>query len=226
MITPEVKDSHTKAYDPEENSLITKGNCQLNADGSLDANVTLESSGVQYGRRYGWSYLTKEKQIERYKDYWDYIDNVTIESIHLNNDRKDIKLTENIEFNASSYGSFLDNNMIIPINMLNRISHVPDKYKDRKRKLKINRGFSDIDECMINLPEGYSVSSIPEPIHFETGFGTYSASLEIVSENTIKYHRKLKLSEGLFPKEDYKKFRSFMKKVSRYDNLKIILIKK
>lgn len=227
LITPEGgKIAHTKKYTPEENILVTKAICELDNTGNLTADVTLESKGYQYDSRYDLYFLDEDDKIDSYKEYWDYIDNVYIESIDLLNNKTDILFTEHVKFTANSYGSFLNNDMIVPINMLNRISNVPKRYKNRERKLKINRGFIDNDEFELTLPEGYSFSSIPEPIVIETVFGKYSSSIELTSDNKIKYLRRLEHFEGVFPKENYKEYRLFRKKVSKYDNQKILLIKK
>jgi len=77
----------------------------------------------------------------------------------------------------------------------------------------------------IKLPEGYVLEFLPEVVQIDTKFGTYELRVEKLNEETLLYHRKYALKEGVYPKEDYKLYRSFRKKVAKYDNMRIELKK-
>jgi len=226
VITPEGgKIAHTDVYKPEMNRLITSGVCEIEANGNLIAAVKMKSYGLQYNQLYSIETLDKKKQDLHYKNYWDYIDNLSLASIKFNNDKNSIEFTEEVKFSANSYAIFAGEEMIVPVNILNQSFYIPKRYKNRKRELSILRGYVDNDEVIIKLPEGYKLQANPEPILLDTKFGTYKSTIEKVSENEIIYKRQFKTLEGTYPKEEYSNYRSFRKKVAKYDKQKIILIK-
>ena len=116
--------------------------------------------------------------------------------------------------------------MILTINALNRITEIPDRYRNRKLPLKISRGYKYIDEVEITLPEDYKVEVLPEAIKIENKFGRYHAEVIVKDEETLIYKREFMINDGEFPKEDYDDFRGFYKEVSRHDNAKVALVKK
>jgi hypothetical protein len=54
----------------------------------------------------------------------------------------------------------------------------------------------------------------------------YKLTIEELTENKLKYTREYLLKNGKYPKEEYKDYRSFRKKIVRSDKSKIVLIKK
>lgn len=226
MVTPEGgKMNHTKSYPYHENTLKTTGTCVLSVEGNIIVDVVMESEGTQYSQRYDIESKAKDEKEEHYKEYWDYVDNISLKSIQFDNNKKDVKLTESIKFNARSYTSAAGENLIFPVNVLNRYTYIPKRYKNRKLPLHISRGFVDEDEITIALPTGFGVTSIPEPISLETKFGIYTSEIQEESPGKFLYKRKFEIHEGEFPKEEYENYRKFLKKVARHDNQKIILTK-
>lgn len=226
LVTPEGgKIARTRKYLHSENTMITKGECTLGPDGNLEVEATIETGGIQYDRRYTVESKSTDDQQKYYKDYWDYVDNISITSIDIKNDREQIVLTENVKFSADAYTSFAGDDMILNVNVLNRATYIPKRYSDRKLPLVLSRGYLDKDEVYITLPEGYKLKSGASPITFETEFGSYSSSLTVQSDGRLKYERQLELIEGEFPKEKYDAYRKFRRKVSKSDKQKIILTK-
>lgn len=213
----------TKKYLPEENTLYTKATVDLKSDKSMSAQVELVSRGLQYD----WRYLTKLKSVKDqklyYKEYWDYITNVNITSIDLADDKNIPVYTEKIEVNSTSYSSKAGSRLLITPNVFNRDTDNVPKYDNRKTALVISRGFIDVDEYIINIPEGYNLNKIPEKKIVETIFGSYSWELEKIDESQIKFKRRLKINDGEYPKEQYEAYRVFKAKIKNIDKSKIVL---
>ncbi|NNM23486.1 MAG: transglutaminase domain-containing protein, partial [Flavobacteriaceae bacterium] len=226
MVTPEGgKIAHTEDYDHNTNYLITKGNCSLDVDGNISVTARMESSGIQYDDRYKVIEAKKDKQDKHYKNYWNYIDNISISEMEFVNDREAVMLKESLEFDARSYAGFAGNDMLLNVNILNRSTYIPKKYKNRQRALSLPRGFKDVDEVVIELPEGYAVKTLPEPIKFEGDFGKYSSEVVVKESGDLIYKRTFEIHEGDFPKESYDAYRKFRRKVAKSDNQKLILSK-
>lgn len=227
VITPEGgKIQHTKKYIPEESLQTIKGVCDISNDGSIKAVVGVNSKGIQYDNKY-WLETETERDLDvYYKKRWKYINNLSINSMSIENDKNIIELIENINFQATNYTTKVGEHMLVNLNVLNRNTHIPDRYRNRKLPLKINRGFKDVDEVEINLPSDYNIESLPKGQSLETNFGSYITEISAIDNSKIKYKRTFIIKDGKFPKEDYAAFRTFYKEVSKLDNAKVALIKK
>jgi len=227
VITPEGGQiKHTKKYTTEENTQIIKANYKVLDDGTIDVNTTVKSKGIQYDDKY-WLETETERDLDKhYKSRWGYIHDISIDEISIINDKESIVFNESIRFKAANYSKLIANRMLLTVNALNRNTLIPDRYRNRKLPLKIKRGFKDIDEVEITLPQNYKVESLPNKKTIENKFGSYKSEVIAKDENTLIYKREFVVNDGKFPKEDYSSFRDFYKEVSKQDTAKIALIKK
>ena len=227
MVTPEGgKIVHTASYGPSDNKLLTEGNCVLDMDGTISVDVTMDSWGVQYDSRYTNISEKEKDQKQFYRNYWDYIDNITIESMDFENDKRKVKLSERLKFKAASYTSIAGDKVIFNVNVLNRSTYIPKRYKNRKQPLYLSRGYLDEDNVLIIIPSGYQLEGLPEPIEVASSFGNYVSRITDNGDGTLSYSRTFQLLEGVYPKEEYKNYRSFRKKIAKSDNQKLIFTKK
>lgn len=212
----------TKNYNVEKSKQITKGEYQLNENGSISAKIKINSSGTQYNDKY---WLIKENQENKelyYKKRFDWLNNVSFSNLNLINDSNNIQFIEELIFNAENY--FVKNeSIILTLNAFNRNSFSPRRYRNRTNSFEIDRGFLDDDEILIRLPENYIVADLPNKIFIEEKFGMYEATFEFLDTNIIKYSRKFTLKNGYFDKKDYEDFRIFIERISKADNTKIVI---
>lgn len=217
---------HTPAYDEKSSLQFTKANYTISPEGHLKANVIIESSGLQYDYHFNIEKKSKRDLEEYYKEnYWDYINNLTINSVKLSNNKKDIKFKEDLDIIADNYASISTNRMLIRLNAFNRNTSSLKRYRNREFPLYIARGFYDKDEFTINLPKGFSIEALPKNTTIENKFGSYTLEIEKINDSQLKYKRNLLILKGTHSKEEYNKYRKFRKKISKLDNSKIILIK-
>ena len=147
---------HTKKYTTEENTQLIKANYKVFDDGTIDVNATLKSKGIQYDDKY-WLETETERDLDKhYKNRWGYINDISINEISIVNDKESIVFNETVRFKAINYSKIIANRMLLTVNALNRNTHIPDRYRNRKLPLKIKRGFKDIDEVEITLPQNRS----------------------------------------------------------------------
>lgn len=215
---------HTDVYPTQNNGQQIDGSYSIKEDGSIEATVKLISSGIQYDNKYSIASKTREEQKEFYYNLWDYINNISLNEIEVENDRNAVVFTEKVNFTAERYVSFAGDEMLVPLNPFNRMSAVPKRYKERKFDFQIDRGFEDIDRVSISIPKDYILSELPEDVEILTEFGSYNLIYTRIEEG-LSYVRKLVIDDGLFPKEQYEDFRNFLKQVARQDKQKMILRK-
>ena len=226
VITPEGgKIQHTKKYTTNENIQKTSSKVKVLEDGSIEVTLKVVSEGIQYDNKY-WLETENQRNLDRhYKNRWDYINNMTIDDLKIVNNKDDVFFEENLSYKATNYGNLVGDRMLLVVNAINRNTFIPDRYRDRKLPLKLNRGFKDIDEMELQLPQGYIIEALPKNEVLESQFGSYKFEIEKLDDNTLRYTREFIVNEGEYPKEDYKAFRDFHKKVNKLDNSKIALIK-
>jgi len=100
---------------------------------------------------------------------------------------------------------------------------VPPRYAKRKLPVELDRGFTDIDEYKINLPESFIPEFLPDKVVIDNQFGNYEMSVSKTSDSELVYNRKLIINKGKYSKEDYKAFREFYLEIVKNDKQKIVL---
>ncbi|TCK67456.1 uncharacterized protein DUF3857 [Winogradskyella wandonensis] len=224
LVTPEGgKIVHTKVYDSEESLQITTAEINLIKDGSFDANVSVKTTGYQYAIHEDIISKSLRDQKLYYKEYWDNVNNLEIMSIDINNNRDEVILTENVKLRATNYTSKSGNRLIIMPNIFNRVRSIPPRYDSRNLDFRIQRGYKDVDEFIINLPEGVKVEAMTEGEKIESKFGVYEYKIEKLSNTKLKYSRSWTMNKGNYEKEDYNAFRDFRKRIVKLDKTKIVL---
>ncbi len=213
----------TKKYAPEENLLSCTAKIDIKSDTSMSASIKRISEGLQYDWRYSIQFKTPKDQKLRYKENWDYINNLEVSAIKLDDDRDAIKFKEEIKVSCSSYGKKAGSRLLITPNLFNCEQHNFPKYKNRQTPLVIRRGYIETDEYIINLPKGYALGNLPEKKIIETEFGKYSYELEKIADAQIRFKRYLKIVDGTFPKEKYEEYRSFRAAIKKTDKSRIVL---
>ncbi len=213
----------TKKYEPEENTLHTKATVSLGADKSMIAMIKRASRGLEYDQNYGVQFKTPKDQKLYYKENWDYINNLEIKSIKINDNKDVIEFTEDLEVSCSSFIKKAGTRLLVTPNMFSCDQINLPKYKDRQMPFELSRGFVNTDEYIINLPKGYSAGNLPEKESIETEFGKYTYELEKMDGAQIKFKRFLKIVDGSFSKEKYEEYRKFRAQIKKIDKSRIVL---
>ncbi|MFK5957244.1 MAG: DUF3857 domain-containing protein [Lutibacter sp.] len=228
VLTPEGGEiKHTKIYNSIDNKQKTFGGYSIDSLGSINANVSIETTGSRYDVHLGKYHGKNKKELDlEFKNYFFNINNINFSKISTTNNKGEAKYEENLEFTASNYSTFSGEQMLLTINAFNKNSYVPKRVRNRKLPFEISRGFLDIDEVEIQLPNSFDVEYIPESIALKTQFGTYAMEITKKDEYTYFYKRTLQIDGGKFEKESYEAYRKFRKQIRKYDNSKIILNKK
>lgn len=227
VITPEggiIK--RTTSYINDKNLQLNNAIITLLTNGDMSATIEKKSYGTQYGDRYHIKNYTKKELDKHYKSrVWNYNNNLEIENVVLENNKEKIEFTEKINANIKNFATVKDNSYLFKLNVFNRITSTPKRYRNRKRVLEIDRGFTDKDSFTFKIPEGYSILNLPLNKYISNKFGTYKIAFEKINETSFKYNREFSLKKGIHPKEEYKAYRKFRKTVAKYDNLRTELTK-
>ena len=216
---------HTKVYEADDSVQKTTATIALDNTGSFTADVNIITTGYQYNIHDGIENETDRDQQLHYKEYWDDINEITIANISIDNDKENIVYKESVKLSSSNYATKSGNRLIFQPNIFNKVSSIPPRYSERKLEFKIDRAFKDVDEFVIQIPQGYKIEAMTDTKELKTKFGTYKFKLETLKDGKIKYTRIYILNKGSYQKEEYKAFRDFRKQIVKNDKSKVVFIK-
>ena len=122
----------TTKYICDENTQYTKAIFSLNSDKSIQGTVSIDSKNIQYSHLNGFENEDKKEIIETYQERYGHLNNLLVSDIKLINDKTNISFSEKITLKASNYFTYENNNIILPLNVLNKSELNLSKYRNRK----------------------------------------------------------------------------------------------
>lgn len=213
---------NTTFYSTESNTQETKSKIIVLENGAISGNVEITSKNIQYENSSYLETKSLKDQTDYYKNHFGHLNNLEISNLKFINNKDNFIFTETFKFKAENYYEKSLNSIILPLNILNRYSGIPFKYRNKKFSFEIEYGHVDSDEIEIALPQNFSITQLPEKITFKDKFGKYTSSV-VYENNKLIYKRELIINDGVYPKEDYETYRKFIEQISKSDNIKIII---
>ncbi len=213
---------HTPKYTKDDNKLITHGTVYLQADGSAQAAILRKHSGLFYDKTRSIVYsddTDKKKQL-----YYTYnIPQFTIKSFQLDEQKSSSPyIIENSNLDLEKYGTKMGPNILLPVNLMNKIDAVPKKLKNRLSDVLIQRGYTKTDSIQYILPTGYKCSGLPENKTIDSEFGQLSTQY-FINNDSLLYIRNFILNKGRYPKENYQQLIDFFEKAVKVDDQRVML---
>ena len=217
----------TTSYKNEINLQTIKGEITFNEKGNVKATLKRTSKGTQYDSKFNLVNLSEEELIKNYKsNVWSYNNNLEVNSVKLNNDKDNVVFIEDLELSIQNFATINEKEYLFRVNVFNKENYIPKRYRKRKLPLKINRGYKDIDEYIIKIPANYNLEFLPTNKELTTKFGSYSIAFKKIDSSTFSYKKSIMIKEGIYPKDDYKIYRSFRRSIAKLENIRISIIKK
>ncbi|RYE37189.1 MAG: hypothetical protein EOP48_29015 [Sphingobacteriales bacterium] len=125
-----------------------------------------------------------------------------------------------MKLSISKYAPKTNNLAYLIPNVFNKSSSVPE-VSNRTLPVYINRGYTEQDEIIYELPEGYAITARPPDKEVNSVFGSYHTNIVIDGKKLI-YKRKLVVRNGTYPADKYEEFTRFFSEVSGWDHSKVI----
>lgn len=212
----------TKAFNNNANLQTTKAIISFSDDGTIHCEATINSIGIEFDEKMFLESETPDNKTKYYKSRFSQLNNLKIIKNELNIDKDKIDLNEILQLSASDFLKKSGDRIVVPINVLNQISYIPQKYKQRKNPFEIERGYQYLDELEITIPEGYKIEAMSEGFELDSKFGKYKSTLE-QKESKLIFHRSFLLQKGYYPNTEYNDYRNFREQIAKFENIKIVL---
>nr|WP_068892932.1 DUF3857 domain-containing protein [Pedobacter panaciterrae] len=210
----------TPALTTASSLLRRKAELNLDKDGNVDGKLETDFSGSQYDNYHRIISKPASEQIKLLKEEYD-IDNIDFSNLKLVQKKDSNPVTsESLDLTIQKYAPRTNDRIYMVLNAFNKTNSIPE-VRNRTLPVYVNRGFTDEDEIVYNLPEGYSVEAKPTDREIKSPFGSYTVKVKIDGKKLI-YSRKFVLNNGIYPADKYESFMRFFSDVSSSDNSKVI----
>jgi transglutaminase-like putative cysteine protease len=181
---------HTPLQAPETNSLLREGHFILNADGSLTGEVTEKRTGDHaLFERHALGGTDQQHRVERIeKQLGISLQGFTLQSTDIGHlTERDKELVLNYKFTVPSYAQRSGPLTLIRPRVLGETVFAVDQ-KPRNYPLELHGTSRERDVYEIELPAGYKVDDVPEPVKLDMDFATYQSKTE-VNGTRLRYWR-------------------------------------
>ncbi|RYY35761.1 MAG: DUF3857 domain-containing protein [Sphingobacteriaceae bacterium] len=215
----------TPKYAAGFNLQTRKAVLTLDTTGLIKGNMQTLYKGTQYDNM---NSIIAEQGAEREKEYKKSytINNFEIEKLKLEQDKgMQPVTTDDVTFNARSFAAVNNGSLTFMPNLANQWKSPLRGVRNRNTNVDIKNGFTDEDEIIYTVPEGYKLVKQPLLITIDKPFGKYMA-LVTLNGNKLTYKRYIQLIEGVYSKDTYAELVSFYQSVVDHDGYSVILSNK
>lgn len=190
--------------DPALNTIRRTASFRLDADGVLKGTVTEKRFGdVSELRREVYAKGDAKEQT----DFLDHMlgrdftafsaTDVKVENVDALN--KDFTLTYSLS--AERYAKAMGSLLMVRPRVLGDLDIDTDR-KPRTVPINLDETMQATDEYSIEIPDGYSVDEIPDPVKLDLGFAAYQSDVQVTG-NTLHYKRTYTIRQITLPADRY-----------------------
>jgi len=216
----------TQSFPAQTNKELITGKGEILPNGNLKASFSVTDSGLQYDRAYGIYFEGSQEQKRILNKRLSNFPNLNIENYEFENDRTNAVFIADLQLESKQFAKIYGNNMAINLVPMARMETGLKKDNSRKYPVEIRFGFTDQTEFELKIPTGYSLNEKFEPLNYESEFGNYLLEVDVLNPQTLLVKRNLLVKDGVYPKEKFNDYVEFRRKISSFDNAKILLEKK
>ena len=216
---------HTPLLPPETNSFSRVGHFTLKPDGSLSGEVTETHRGDDAFRMR--LILLHKNQQERVRYVEDELgdslkgfalDNLTMDALEPS--AKD--LVVRFKVTVPQYAQLVGSLMLVRPRVLGVKSFDIDHRKPRLYPVMFHRVARQNDVFEIDLPPGYRVDDVPDPLKVNMGFAGYESKFD-VADSKLRYSREYVVDGLSVPPDHFADLRKFEGSIGADENAVVIL---
>lgn len=227
MVTPEggfiVR---TPTSESQKNVQIKNANVNLSGSGEANVSVRIKWTGNQHD----YALVAAEKTTGHEKEKWikellkvPDISLSNFEFINENKNKSEIELKLGLKL--MRYGSVTGKRMFIHPNLMERRNSAPKEITEKLSPVRFKYPYLDIDSVYYQLPEKFSVESIPGEINLESSFGSFSSKTLKEGDHSLLFIRKLEVNSYSVPPENYPEYQKFFANIVKADKQQVVLVK-
>jgi len=212
---------------PEMNQLERTATLQLTPDGGLSGQIKEQANGqTAASLRSEFRGLSKPDYTVKIETWLARgITSARLNKLEPTEDTGNGSFSLNLEFTANTYGQLMQNRLLVfkPVVVARRealsLTEATRKYPVVLHAI----GFSET--VRVQLPAGFDVDELPDPVKLQTAFGSYTTSYE-VKNNELVFKRQLSQKATTIAAADYETVRKFFESIRAAENAPVVLARK
>ena len=210
----------TPALSSAMNETKRKAILTVDQSGNIIGTIHTTFKGAQYDTHEDIIRKPLNEQIKALSSFYD-VDNINFNQVSLSQDKSELPTTtEQLNIRIASYVPKNQQSAYLLPNAFNRLSSTRT-VANRKLPVYINRGYTDEDEIVYQLPAGYEVDYQPKDLDLKNQFGSFVSRISKKGAQLV-YYRKFVLNNGSHSAADYTAFAEFMNQVATSDRSKVV----
>jgi transglutaminase-like putative cysteine protease len=127
-------------------------------------------------------------------------------------------------FEADDFANKTGSRIFVPLCPLKKGNFNVPNNENRLYDIVINDGFSVNDSIVYNIPETYTVESLPKNIEIETPFGKLRTQT-VKKDTQIIFTQNVLIHQGRYDKSEYKELQKFYSQITSASKQKFVLKK-
>jgi len=212
---------------PEMNQLERVATLQLQADGAIAGQIQENAQGQTAAE-----FRAQFRQMSK-PDYHGMVErwltagatSARLNKVEPSDNAGDGKFTLNVEFSAKAYGQLMQDRLLVfkPA-VVSRRENLSLTAAQRKHPVVLHASAYS-ETVKVQLPVGFAVDEVPDPIKLETAFGSYMTSYEVVNGELV-FKRQLSQKSTTIPAAQYDVVRKFYESIRAAENAPVVLARK
>jgi transglutaminase-like putative cysteine protease len=194
----------TPLLQPDSNSINRTGHFVLSADGALAGDVSEDRGGDFAMRERGHLHNWDERERTNYFERWlgRSLHGFTLLSMDvLQTDQLQKDVLIKYKFSTPQYGQQRGPLMLVRPRVLGEESS-PVEHKPRHYSVEMEQTAKETDVYEIEIPPGYTVDDVPDPVKIDVGFASYQSKIE-VEGSKLRYWREYLVRDLSVPPEKF-----------------------
>lgn len=205
-----------------QNYVNTNADIYFKGD-SLMSDLSRELSGIENEKLRYYTNHYSEGDFEYYISYISPIENSNVLDFNY-----DVKIDTPIVIESLSLhvnNHTMKYNEYLQVDPLYRYTNIKSKWTDAEPEdIQIVSNYKYIDTLNYSIPINYFPESVPREEFIQSIFGEYQQSC-LVTEDKVQVIKSLIMNRSNYDKEEFNNYISFLKKVNKVENQKIVFIK-
>lgn len=209
-----------------DNQRIRHATVKLTLGGSASAEVQTRYTGNQQ------DYVTRAlaQATGREREAWlhDNLDlaNFEIKSVDFTGvEARQAEAMLHLSLEVPRYASVTGSRLFLKPHLMNRWSYIPPAEEARTQPVVLfPYALVQADTIRYELPPGFVLEAVPDPVSLTESFATYHTNIEI-GDDTLVYRRRLEVREPRVAATEYETLRTFLRNVMLADRAQVVLVR-
>lgn len=213
------------AYSDQQNKKYSNLIINITEDGATNGKMNFTQHLHGYASNVHYMTSNDQDRINKYINKNVKLSKIQVSDIQVTEDKSALpSCILKANFSAENFVNKTGTRLFIPICPLNKEYYNIFSAAIRKQDIQINNGFSESDSITINIPESYTIESLPKDVSIETEFGILATGIKL-DGNKLIYTQNIDIFTGKYDKEKYNKIKSFFEEINKATNRKLVLKK-